>query len=156
MQKEPVVIRAPSFLYSYKLLPPTASIPIRTSPRPSLLSPQPLHRNEWNNSSGSGCPKIISLSVKRGYFTDKLLKINNLSVKRWVFTDKSLGVNQSFPVIPPWRCLCGSGDRRERGHCHGRSLRARKATPRDRNASISPEGERFPHIWPASRDYGHR
>lgn len=65
MQKEPVVIRAPSFLYSYNFIPPTASIPIRTSPRPSLLSPQPLHRNERNNSSGSGCPKIISLSVKR-------------------------------------------------------------------------------------------
>lgn len=31
---------------------------------------------------------------KKGYFTDKLLKINNLSVKRWVFTDKLLGANQ--------------------------------------------------------------
>ena len=27
MQKEPVVIRAPSFLYSYNFIPPTASIP---------------------------------------------------------------------------------------------------------------------------------
>ncbi len=42
---------------------------------------------------------------EKGYLTDKLLKINNLSVKRWGFTDKLLGVNQSFPVIPPWRCL---------------------------------------------------
>ncbi len=31
---------------------------------------------------------------KKGYLTDKWLKINNLSVKRWVFTDKLLGANQ--------------------------------------------------------------
>lgn len=31
---------------------------------------------------------------KKGYLTDKLLKINNLSVKSWVFTDKLLGANQ--------------------------------------------------------------
>lgn len=38
---------------------------------------------------------------KKGYLTDKWLKINNLSVKRWAFTDKLLGVNQSFPIILP-------------------------------------------------------
>ena len=42
---------------------------------------------------------------KKGCLTDKWLKINNLSVKGGAFTDKLLGVNQSFPVIPPWRCL---------------------------------------------------
>lgn len=48
---------------------------------------------------------------KKGYFTDKLLKINNLSVKRWVFTDKLCVVPRlfpsfkAFPFIPPWRCL---------------------------------------------------
>ena len=53
---------------------------------------------------------------KKGYLTDKWLKINDLSVKRWVFTDKLLGVNQSLPVIQTWRCLCGSEDRLEREH----------------------------------------
>lgn len=31
---------------------------------------------------------------KKGYLTDKWLKISNSSVKRWVFTDKLLGANQ--------------------------------------------------------------
>lgn len=31
---------------------------------------------------------------KKGYLTDKWLKINDLSVKRWVFADKLLGANQ--------------------------------------------------------------
>lgn len=64
-----------SFFNSSNFIPPTASLPIRSSLSPSLLSPQPLHRNERNNSSSSGCPKIISLSVKRGVSRTSLLKI---------------------------------------------------------------------------------
>lgn len=155
------MIRAPSFrthINSFRLQPPSPS---------ALL--QDLRSYPLNLSTGmSGT--ILQAEIdsnhqfvrKKGYLTDKWLKINNLSVKRWVFTDKlCVGPRlfpsfKAFPFIPPWRCLCGSEDRRERGHCHGRSPQARKATPRDRNASISPEGERFPRIWPAFRDYGHR
>ena len=42
---------------------------------------------------------MLSLSVNRRGFTDKLFKINNLSVRRWGFTDKIHSVRQRLSGI---------------------------------------------------------
>ena len=42
---------------------------------------------------------MLSLSVNRWCFTDKLFEINNLSVRRRVFTDKIHSVRQRFTGI---------------------------------------------------------
>ena len=48
---------------------------------------------------------MLSLSVNRWGFTDKLFKINNLSVRRRVFTDKIHSVRQRLSGIS-WSASC--------------------------------------------------
>ena len=54
---------------------------------------------------------MLSLSVNRRGFTDKLFKINNLSVRRWGFTDKIHSVRQQLSGIAEAEVLtkkCGA------------------------------------------------